>query len=136
MRRPEALPSCPCRSELAGKGLEGTIPPGGYSLPPTLQRLGLAYNSLTGAVPEGWQLPANLTWLALDHNSAMTGSVPRSVGFNRSPTQLQYLWLSSDNLHGAAVFRMVPSCHGRTSGQQGLQLWHADQLKHDALQLS
>jgi hypothetical protein len=54
-------------SSLEGLGLEGSIPPGGYRLPETLEVLDLSNNAINGSLPEYWDnLPGNQTARLLD----------------------------------------------------------------------
>lgn len=60
-----------CR-DLEGVGLQGSIAPGGWVLPESLELLNLASNTLQGSIPEDWTLPGELTLLVL-HNNSLTG---------------------------------------------------------------
>lgn len=87
--------SCSCR-QLEGKGLQGSIPMGGWSLPSKLQSLSLQGSQL-GPLPQFWQLPSNLSELNL-RSCAINGTLPKGLLL---PADLSLLDLSGNLLSGS-----------------------------------
>ena len=65
-----------CR-QLSGRNLIGTIPAGGWALPPSLEALDISHNRIYGTLPSSWTLPAHLAGLDLSFNQ-LSGSLPSS----------------------------------------------------------
>lgn len=57
---PPSTPTFVACRELEWRGLEGTIAPDGWADLPNLQVLNLCRNSLTGTLPNGWELSEGL----------------------------------------------------------------------------
>jgi hypothetical protein len=73
--------------DLSGEGLLGSIPPGGWDLPPSLETLSLSSNSIAGSLTEDWasSLPGGLEQLSLD-DTVVSGlpahwSLPEKLGY-------------------------------------------------------
>lgn len=64
------LRSVTCRS----LNLSGTLPPNGWTLPPTLKELAVE-GGIRGTFPQKWDLPSGLDWLSLV-NTQISGSLP------------------------------------------------------------
>lgn len=91
---PQLLPRRRCRV-LEEKALKGTIPPGGWALPPTLIRLSLFNNLLHGSIPADFSAPPQLRVLELTGNM-LTSTLPPI----QLPPSLEYLGLYFNWLSG------------------------------------
>ena len=58
------------------RGLEGTIPDPGWTLPSRLQALNVSSSRLGGSLPRSWVLPAGLVALDASRNSLEGGLPP------------------------------------------------------------
>jgi Leucine-rich repeat (LRR) protein len=87
---------CPCKL-LTSRGLEGSVPPDGWDLPPLLEVLSLGNNSISGTLPPAWQLPPALQQLFLWGNPIF-GSIPPGWTL---PDSLQMLELRATDLSGS-----------------------------------
>lgn len=66
----------PWRSRLELKGLSGTIPPGGFLLPDTVELFALDANLVQGRLPEQLSFPAAIRNYSLAMNG-ITGTIPK-----------------------------------------------------------
>ena len=77
-------------SHVEAKGVEGSIPPGGWPLPASLTGLYLDGNNISGPIPEDFSLPEGLLVLLLSSNQL--SALPKRSFL---PPSLTVLWVSN-----------------------------------------
>ena len=92
---------------LTNLGLTGSISPSLGNLS-HLQSLDLSYNQLTGAIPSELSKLQELTYLALESNSNLSGDLPLSL-FNL--TNLRYMYLNQNNFTGTIPPQIAQLVH-------------------------